>query len=371
MDGRFELPDYGGACLSSVMPFLLPRLYAGEDGPVPAWVPEPLLGARQVVLLVLDGLGERQLRRYGAHMPVLSGFAGGAITSVAPTTTAAALTSLVTGLPPAQHGLLGYRMRVGNELLNVLRWSTAAGDARTTIPPRRLQPHPAFLGYHPPVVTPVGFAGSGFTEAHQDDAHLVGWWAPSSIRVEVAELLSEGAPFVYAYYDGIDRIAHERGIGEHYLAELETVDRLVADVLEAMPPGSALAVTADHGQFPVPCANISLDAEVQRDVEAMSGEGRFRWLHARPGTGERLRASCEEHYGAVALVATAEELIELDYFGGEMTPAVRSRLGDVALVARGAVSFDDPESPSEAHLVGRHGSLSDEELYVPFLGRAR
>ena len=65
---------------------------------------------------------------------------GGPIHSVLPTTTATALTSLRTGLAPGEHGVIGYRMHVHGEVLNVLRWTTAAGDARQTIPPQKVQP---------------------------------------------------------------------------------------------------------------------------------------------------------------------------------------------------------------------------------------
>ena len=104
------LPDYTGACLTSVVPTLLAAL-AGEAG-LPVWAPSPLAGARQVVLLVLDGLGWEQLRDFAAEAPTLAAAPGGPITSVAPTTTATALTSLTTGVPPATHGILGYRLRV-------------------------------------------------------------------------------------------------------------------------------------------------------------------------------------------------------------------------------------------------------------------
>ena len=74
---------------------------------------------------------------------------------------------------------------------------------------------------------------------------------PSTLITEVRSLLAAGEPFVYAYYDGIDKVAHEYGLGAHYEAELVWVDRLVGDLLEVLPPGAALLITADHGQVDV------------------------------------------------------------------------------------------------------------------------
>src|SRR5438105_14515761 len=113
------LPDYGGACLDRVMPSLLHR----AERPPPAWLPAVAADAPQVVLLTIDGLGWDQLKERAHLAPTLAAMEGGAITSVVPTTTATALTSLTTGLPPARHGIVGYRVRVdGGEVLNVLRW---------------------------------------------------------------------------------------------------------------------------------------------------------------------------------------------------------------------------------------------------------
>ena len=105
----------------------------------PAWLPAAVAeDADQVVLLVLDGLGWDQL----AGPPRPRPDAGGAwtarpITTVAPSTTATALTSITTGLPPGEHGVVGYRMAVDGDVLNVLRWTTAGGRRPASDPARQ------------------------------------------------------------------------------------------------------------------------------------------------------------------------------------------------------------------------------------------
>ena len=105
--------------------------------------------------------------------------------------------------------------------------------------------------------------------------------------MEVRRLLGEGEPFVYAYYDGIDKIAHSYGFGVHYDAELRAVDRLVADLLDALPPGAALVVTADHGQVQVGNALLTVDEAVAADVEGMSGEVAVPLAARGAGRGRR------------------------------------------------------------------------------------
>lgn len=363
---RPVLPDYGGACLSSLVPALMRR---SEPGPAP-WLPEAAVHASQVVLLVLDGLGWHQLCERRTLAPTLGCAAGAHITSVVPTTTATALTSLGTGLVPASHGILGYRIRHGDDVLNVLRWATGRGDMRRALPVHAVQPVRAFGGVAVPAVSRSDFAATGFTAAHLGGARLVGWSVPSSMVVEVRDALRDGDTFVYAYYDGIDKVAHQHGFGDHYDAELVAADRLVADLRSVLPAGAVLVVTADHGQVDVGAAVRMPGPSLMGTVELMTGEGRFRWLHARPGAAVDAESIARSDHGDEAWVVTRQQVVDERWFGGPLTTAMVERLGDVALVARAPVAFLDPADTGETRLACRHGSLTAEEMYVPLLALA-
>lgn len=360
------LPDYSGACLDSVVPALL----TAQDGR-PRWLPGPLREAEQVVLLVLDGLGWLQIQSRAHLLPTICSLEGGPISTVAPTTTATALTSLALGMAPAAHGIVGYKFVVngpsGNEVLNVLRWSTRSGDARQFLPPRGVQPRPAFDGVAVPVVSKADFSNSGFTQAHQQGAREVPWYVPSSIPRLVRRLLLEGEALVYAYYDGVDRIAHATGFGELYDAELGFADWLVGRILAAMPPGAALAVVADHGQVEVGPRAAPIAPELAAESELFSGEARFRWLHSRAGRSDALLEVAMARYGREAWVATRDEVVEAGVLGGVPGQDALERLGDVALVPLREDGYLDPHDSGEAKLVCRHGGLSPEEVLVPLI----
>ncbi len=359
-------PDFGGACVASLVPALF-----GRHSEAPPWLPPALAAAEQIVLLIVDGLGALQLDERHALVPALRSMQRSTLTTVAPSTTATALTSISTGLIPAEHGVLGYRMDERGEVFNVLRWQVGGRDVREKVDPATYQPHLAFFGRPAPVVSRANFAGSGFTEAHLRGAPLIGWSVPSSIAVEVRRLLGTGEPFVYAYYDGLDRIAHERGLGAHYDAELVAVDHLVDELCAALPPGAALGVCADHGEMELTSAPIALAPLLSRWRLRLSGEGRFRWIHARPRDVEAIAVALAGELGELAWVLERDRLIGSGLFGGPLRPEHAARLGQLAVVARGAVSFSDPDDPGEARLVGRHGSLSRGEMYVPLLGWRR
>jgi Type I phosphodiesterase / nucleotide pyrophosphatase len=359
-------PAYGGACLDSLAPALM-----APPKERPEWVPGPARHAEQVVLLVLDGLGWEQLQSRWDLAPAMATMEGHPITSVVPTTTATALTSIALGRPPAGHGIVGYRLRVdgptGDEVLNVLRWRTVSGDARPFVPPAAFQPVPAFAGRGVPVVTRAEFLSTGFTVAHLSGTRQVGWWLPSGVAVEVRALLVAGERFVYAYYDGVDKVAHISGFGRHYDAEVVAADRLVADLRATLPAGAALVVTADHGQVEVGPRVAPVDPAVAAETALMTGEGRFRWLHARPGRASALAEAARRRYRDEAWVWTVDELDAGGWYGAPLSAVMRGRLGDVALVPFLPLAYLDPADTGEMRLVCRHGSLTSAEMMVPCL----
>jgi len=366
------VPDYGGSCVTR----LVPALQDGPDGPDgwPTWLPPEVGEASRVLLLVLDGLGWNQLQARCDRAPVVSGLAGGPITTVAPTTTAAALTSISTGVPPGEHGVVGYRIAVGgaqdgvhSEVLNALRWTTATGDARGRHDPRAFQPCPLFGDQWPPVVTRRAFLESGFTAAHLSDTRLVGYDHRAGLVESVVDALGAGEAFVYAYWDDIDRTAHEFGLADRYDEELAACDVMVDELLARVPAGTALVVTADHGQVHVDDRMLDLPGPVSSLIDGQSGEARFRWLHARAGAAGDLAAAAGEAFGDVAWVRTVDELVADGWLGPVVTGSARRRLGDVAVVPFEPVAVVDPAEHTSIHLIGRHGSLTADEVLVPAL----
>lgn len=364
-------PDYAGACVTNIVPSILGPRGTSE---LPGFFPDLVRGARQVVLLVIDGLGWHQLRdRVSADAsvaPTLGSMQGGPITTIAPTTTVTALTSISTGATPGEHGLVGYRIDFAGHVVQMLRWADSKGDVRRRLAPRDVQPCPPFLGSSVPVLSKAEFDGTAFTESHLRDQRPLSWRAVSSMTVDVRLLLSAGEKFIYCYYDCVDKIAHERGFGEYYDAELRTADRLVADLASVLPSDAVLLVTADHGQVMVGANTSQLHPEVTSLLTHQSGEGRFRWLHAKTERVDDVKSAALAHHGHNAWIMTKDEMIDEGYFGPRVNDVVRRRLGDVAVMARDDVSFDDPADKTYFELQCRHGSLTSAEIDVPFLAIA-
>ena len=80
-----------------------------------------------------------------------------------------------------------------------------------------------------------------------------------------------------------------------------------------------------------------------------------------------MRAGRRE-YGDRAWVWSREQLLDEGWLGpGPVTGGVRRRIGDVVLAARDPVAFVDPTLPGEAELLAGHGSVTPDEMLVPFV----
>ena len=130
-------------------------------------------------------------------------------------------------------------MLVGGQVLDVLRWKVPEGrppDASSVT-----LVHSPFCGRA--TCRPscrAEFARTGFTESHMRGVRFVGWRTTATLVTHVARLVEAGEPFVYAYYDGVDKVAHEYGILDGFFpAEQLAADRLVGDLLDVLPADAA------------------------------------------------------------------------------------------------------------------------------------
>ena len=354
-------PEYDGANVRG----LVRALRGGAD-----WIPAPARQARAVVLLVLDGLAWNQVR--SRALPNLALLQGGPITTVVPSTTPTALISITTGLTPAEHGVIGYRIFIGTGVFNVLRWKVHGKGAEP--PPAEFQPREAFDGDAVPVVNRSEFRESKFTAVQLRGAEFHGWTSTSTLVEHCRRLVAGGQRFVYAYYDSLDVVAHVYGMRNGYFdREIEFCDRLAGDLLDAVPEDVAVVVTADHG-------HVHYDERVDfsqhsKLIAVQSGESRFRYLHAKRGAAGDLLEAVTESHASCAWVFSREQVIDERLLGPRAPRSeVARRIGDVVVAARTAVGFSDPANPGESRLLSGHGSLTPDEMHVPLLagrGRAR
>lgn len=361
------IPRYGDAALSDVLASVLGALgLSGE---------EDILGlppARRFCLLLIDGLGWNLLRAHPSQAPFLSSLTGRAITAGAPTTTAVSLTSLGTGLPPGQHGVVGYTTRVpgANRIFNALRWEPH-------LDPETYQPYPIVFeravraGVATTVIGESKFRGSGLTRA--------GLRAPFRVANTYGQRVAAAADaagagesaLVYVYDGDLDYTGHQLGCrSAAWRHQLAITDRFAEQLFDHLPPGTVLLVTGDHGMVDVePDQRVDVDdVPALRDgVELVAGEARFRHVYAADGATADVAAAWRSVLGERATVLTRDEALAAGWFGA-VEARVTERIGDVVVSVGGDCAVERRSVfPVEGKLLGLHGALTDDELLVPLL----
>ena len=274
---------------------VLPAVGAALD----IWTPTKLAlpPARDVVLLLVDGLGSLLLDEHAASAPHLAALPNTTLRAGFPATTATSITSLTSGTACGVHGIVGYsfrpeddaRTRGSRRVLNALRWSLDQADgpsALVTYPPSLISPHEGILdglddaGVRITYVMPGEFRGTGLTQVAfgAPGRHLPAV-TPDGIRSAITSVLarrSRQRRLIYAYYSDLDTAGHLHGPGsDQWLAKLRIVDRLVADLVGGLPPDTTLLVTGDHGMI-IARAPVDIDTTpiLLDGTDAVAGEAR-------------------------------------------------------------------------------------------------
>jgi hypothetical protein len=336
---------------------------------------EVLPRAESVVLVVVDGLGAISLRAHTGHARALT--AGmvkkDVAQSVFPSTTAAALTSIVTGVWPGEHGLVGYRVLDASRdvLVNQLSgWETDGIDPLTWQSATTIFERVGRAGHESFAVGFAGYAHSGFTKATLRGAEFVAA-TTAAARIEVAYALAQEHPgsLVYCYLPEVDKAGHKYGIASReWIAALEDIDAALA---ARVPPAVGVLVTSDHGMVDV-AANrqVVLEEAHLRGVRHVGGEPRMLHAYLEPEVDTveviaRWRADLE----GLADIVTREEAVLAGLFGPTVTPAASARIGDLLAIARGTWAvYDGTASDQRGRgMIGQHGALTPEERQVPVI----
>lgn len=365
--------------MAEVLPSALGAL--GVEG----W--DDLLGlgpCRAVVLLVVDGLGWRQLRAAEDDAPFLASAPGRTIDAVAPTTTVSGLASIGTGRPPGRHQLLGYTMAHPDhdQPFNPLTWRVGmrggGADVRGEIVPEALQPEPTVLeqaqaaGVATTVLLHPTLLDTGLTRAALRGGQRVGVSGLAATLVAAAHhTTGPGPSLVYAHHGDVDQAGHVHGpFSDPWRQALRDVDAALASTVSRLPSDVVVLVTADHGMVEVPDGEVVEAAEhdvLLEGVRVFAGEPRLRQLACLPGASGDVAARWHGIVGDRADIVSCDQAIEAGWFGPGVSARARELLGDVLVAMRRGTVVHGRVDPHGGRHRGQHGSLTDDEIEVPLL----
>ena len=352
-----------------------------------------------VVLLLADGFGWRfferfqdaaflkRLAKHGKIEKLISQF---------PSTTAAHLTTIHTGLNVGQSGVYEwyYYEPHLDAVIAPLLFSYAGEEYRNTlkqtkIKPSLLYPRGMFypqlrrLGVTPYVFGAHEYTPSTYSNIVMDGAELLGFKTLSESLVNLGGLIEKGTNpiFVHLYFDKIDSLCHEYGPNSPQVeAEIETFLLVMEHYFERIFKGKKrilFLMTADHGMAEVdPQTTVFLNIRpefkgIERFIKTNraekplvpAGSARDMFLYIKEGMLEEAQSFLAPRLEGRADVVKTGTLISEEYFGAEVSSRFRERVGNLVILPYRYESVWWYEKDKfEMNFYGHHGGLTPQEM---------
>lgn len=389
---EWVLPAYDGWCNTNLMNSVLAHFGAEHGAPL-AFHGEfsaALAGVRKLLFILFDGMGWLNIERAHGRRPLvrrlLTAGTRWPLTTIFPSTTSASISSLVTGVPPALHGVIGYLMYFPEyrHVFNMLSFTTPDVQhlelTKFGFTPETYLGHPTIFhllqqrGLLTSSFTYQQYVDSGLSRMVYHDIIPHPYYALGDMLAQaMGQLRAPLTQFIFLYWSTLDTLAHNYGAGSEAYADelamlLSTVDQ---QVLPRLDHETALIIGADHGHIDGN-DNDSINLMDYQDITTLlraapAGEGRAMHLFLQAGQTAHAQQLLAQLKGVTVL--TRDELIARRLLG-DMPPRVglAEHIGDLVLLPHDSrrILYEYQPRPHTT-MIGRHGGLSADEMLVPLL----
>lgn len=367
--GESAFPDYKNSIAGLACSVLKSFGIAPPEGENTLPLADRLLSEkdyRTVVVLVLDGMGMSVLETALQGDGLFRAHLAGEYSSVFPPTTAAATTSLLSGVSPCRHGWLGWTGYFPELDKNVVLLTNEDADEGGKVS----EQSQAFRTFpYRSVAERIRAAGC--------DAYIISPFSapfPADFKQFCSTMRDivnkKSKKYVYAYWPQPDAVMHDCGASsdeaKHCLAQIEreiekTFSEFKGDVL--------FLITADHGHIDAGRNVCIYDfPEIAACLKRPpSCEPRALNLFVKEGFAEKFKNAFSERFGSCFRLYTRDEILSSGLFGeGAPRSGLEKVIGDFFAVATGDTSIFNTREKAKK-FVGVHAGLTRDELRIPLI----
>lgn len=369
-----HLPDYKGGGIVNLMSSIASARGARtgyrslKDLP-----PRELRDRENVVLITIDGLGYEYLKEWGEGSFMWENLLG-RMTSVFPPTTASAMTTFYTGLPPQQHCVTGWSvyMKEYGAIMEPLLMRTHCGqvplDGESFDMKKLLGRKSIFdrVKSESFLVIDNGLMGSKYTEITGGGARRLGYNNLRGLFIQVKKAInsSDRKKYIHAYWPKFDSIFHNKGRDSKKLEKhFKELDREIEAFDERIGrTDTALIITSDHGLIDAEEVDLDSDEELSKCLTLpLCGDARNAYCYVKPSKIMEFNKYVRNELGECCELYRSEELVENNYFGiKEPDGKLWDRIGDYTIIMKKNYGI-------KYGFKGHHGGTSKEEMYVPLI----
>ncbi|MEX2683251.1 MAG: alkaline phosphatase family protein, partial [Candidatus Sigynarchaeota archaeon] len=344
------LPDYSGNGIVNVMS-AIEALFGGNN-PYPTHAKlskNEIKKTKNIVLIAVDGFGFNFFEQHFKNSGLNKYLAGG-ITSVFPSTTAAAMTTIYTGMAPLNHAILAwftYFKELG--VIGIMPPMLVRGDKGLLVkggvdPAKLLGIEPMFDRIHARcfMLSPSDFLKKPYNIIVAGRGQQVGFGKFDEMLDRTANVVKNnpGEKLVLSYWPTFDQIAHEAGTTSPAALDHAKylVDCLASFIENFKPqhPDTTIIITADHGMIDAtPGDLIRLESHPGlKDTLAMPlcGEPRAAFCYVRPSKAGQFEEYVDRHLSHACTAAKIQDVLAEGIFGKfDPHPCLFDRVGDYIL----------------------------------------
>ena len=403
LPGGHVLPLYGSYCFSSLPGLIEKTLLGSTAGDCPSWLSAKGMGEfNRIVFVFFDAFGWESFVRFKDTSSALKRFSTDGLvlqsTSQFPSTTAAHVTTALSGKSAYQHEVCGwdyYEPRAGR-VIRPLKFSDSAIDEPHSLTsfglsPQSVLPSGDFVqnlsrgGCAVQLHGPAAYFPSEFSDVYASRSMVKGYSTVEEGFSNIAERLRSSVEpaYHYLYIDLYDSICHKEGVGSpsaDLIAE-EVLTRLARFIERGGHGKTLLIVSADHGQIAdqdgcslklqdvFPTIDRFLKRDYSGNVIRFSGGARYLFLHVIEEAVAPVVSELREKLHGAALILTIEELSSLGFLGPKpLRESYKERLGTVAILPEPGytVRWYEPPLFDKSEYSG-HGGVSPQEMETPLL----
>jgi len=342
-----------------------------------------LLGtARSRIFVLVDGLGAELVETLPAGSFLRTNMVT-TLRAVFPATTASALTTLATGLWPADHCIPGWWTRLPQADLSAV--SLLFTERQSGKPLSQFGVEPGTLYPVPSIWPSFGFVAHSVLPSEIANSVFAGYLSGGTPRspytsLEQALAVAEGIVvrahepiFVYVYLPHLDTLLHGVGSDDARVRDLLLeIDGRLDRLAKAVCGRAQLVVSADHGLVDVPRERVFVlraDDPLSLHLSCPpTGEPSVPVFHLRQGHEEPFAEQFAQRFGDLFALVTAGEAESLHLYGpGKLAPVMRDRLGSfIGIAPRPAKLYLEPVGSSTRHRA-IHGGLRSAEMLTPLI----
>ena len=379
------MPNYKDGSIVNLMSSVLKAYgYESKYEALEILKPDELFESKNIVLIVVDGLGYEYLTKYGKGT-VFNNYLKGKITSVFPATTATAITTFVTGVAPQQHAVTGWYVYLKELGLvtTILPFTPRCGGLSFG----QIKINPEIIFNQKSVFEKIkansyyiihkDFLGSDYTVALSGRAKSVPFNSLTDFFRQIKQVLSstKSKKYIYAYLHKFDSLCHEYGTkSAEVFAYFKKLNKKLIPFLKSINgTNTTVIITADHGLIDTTESRIIKLKEHLEFVDTLTlplcGDTRIGYCYVHPSKAKYFEEYVNKFFKNCCELYKAEDLIRTKCFGlFEPSENLFDRVGDYVLIMKeNYIIRDFVLGEDEYFPKGNHGGVSKEEMFIPLI----